>query len=94
LEVRKIPKRTITVIEPTGAFLVDKKRHDQKRVAAYCRVSTGDEEQLTSFKNQKKVYTEMIASNPDWELVDIYAEIKTPKLIQFNDFREWVTRGG
>ena len=74
MEVRKIPKRTITVIEPTGAFLVDKKKYDQKRVAAYCRVSTGDEEQLTSFKNQKKIYTKMIASNPDWELVDIYAD--------------------
>ena len=74
MEVRKIPKKTITVIEPARALIVDKKKYAQKRVAAYCRVSTGDEEQLTSFKNQKKVYTEMIASNPDWEFVDIYAD--------------------
>lgn len=53
---------------------MDKERHRQKRVAAYCRVSTDSEEQLTSYTNQKRVYTEMIASNPDWELVGIYAD--------------------
>ena len=73
MEVRKIPKKTISVIQP-AVPLVDKKKHHQKRVAAYCRVSTGDEEQLTSFTRQKKTYTDMIASNPDWELVDIYAD--------------------
>ncbi len=74
MEVRKIPKRTITVIEPTASLLVDKQKYRQKRVAAYCRVSTDDEEQRTSFVNQKKTYTEMIASNPEWEFVDIYAD--------------------
>lgn len=74
MEVRKITKKTVTVIEPKRSFLVDKERHRQKRVAAYCRVSTDSEEQLTSYTNQKRVYTEMIASNPDWELVGIYAD--------------------
>ena len=32
------------------------------------------EEQLTSYTTQKKVYTEMIASRPDWELAGIYAD--------------------
>ena len=44
------------------------------RVAAYCRVSTDSEEQLTSYNTQKKVYTGMIARNPEWELVGIYAD--------------------
>ena len=75
MSVQKIPKRTITLIEPKKTFLVDKEKHHQKRVAAYCRVSTDDEEQLTSYTNQKKVYTEMIAANKDWEFAGLYADI-------------------
>ena len=44
------------------------------RVAAYCRVSTGDEEQQTSYTKQKEHYTNYINKNSDWELVDIYAD--------------------
>lgn len=62
MAVTKIPKKTITLIEPKKPFIVDKAQHRQKRVAAYCRVSTDSEEQLTSYTNQMKVYTEMIAS--------------------------------
>lgn len=74
MEVRKIPKRTVTLIEPTWSLLVDKEKYHQKRVAAYCRVSTDSEEQLTSYTNQKKVYTEMIAANKDWEFAGIFAD--------------------
>ena len=74
MEVRKIAKKSVTVIEPKRSMLVDKERHRQKRVAAYCRVSTDSEEQLTSYTNQKRVYTEMIASKPEWEFVGIYAD--------------------
>ena len=44
------------------------------RVAAYCRVSTDDEEQLTSYQNQIEYYTEKINANPDWEMVGVYAD--------------------
>lgn len=44
------------------------------RVAAYCRVSTDNEEQRTSFENQVKAYTDMIESRPDWKLAGIYAD--------------------
>lgn len=44
------------------------------RVAAYCRVSTDDEEQQTSYAKQKEHYTSFINQNPDWELVNIYAD--------------------
>lgn len=70
----KIAKKTISLISPPKALTVDKAKHHQKRVAAYCRVSTDSEEQLTSYTMQKKVYTEMIASRPDWELAGIYAD--------------------
>ena len=73
MEVRKIAK-TVTVIEPKVALIVDKAKYQQLRMAAYCRVSTDSKEQLTSYETQKKVYTEMIASRKDWTLVDIYAD--------------------
>ena len=74
MEITKIPKKTVTLITPKNVSLVDKDRYQQKRVAAYCRVSTDSEEQLTSYKTQKKVYTEMIQANKDWTMVDIYAD--------------------
>lgn len=44
------------------------------RVAAYCRVSTDDDAQSSSYELQLQHYREMINKNPDWELVDIYAD--------------------
>ena len=44
------------------------------RVAAYCRVSTDGDEQLNSFASQKAYYKEKIESNPEWTLVDLYAD--------------------
>ena len=66
MEVTKVPKKIVTVIEPKRSMTVDKEKYRQKKVAAYCRVSTDSEEQLVSYANQKKVYTEMIASRKDW----------------------------
>lgn len=74
MEVKKIPKKTVTVIQPQKSLIVDKEKYRQKRVAAYCRVSTGSDEQLTSYTNQKKVYTEMIAQNKDWCFAGLYAD--------------------
>ena len=44
------------------------------RVAAYCRVSTEEEEQQGSFEIQKLYYTEKINSIPEWEVAGIYAD--------------------
>ncbi len=74
MEVRKIPKKVVTVIEPKRSIIVDKEKYRQKRVAAYCRVSTDSDEQLNSYKTQKAVYTDMISARTDWCLVDIYAD--------------------
>lgn len=43
-------------------------------MAAYCRVSTDSEEQLTSYQNQMRVYTEMIAANKEWEFAGLCAD--------------------
>ena len=50
------------------------KEHPKLRVAAYCRVSTESEEQTGSFETQVSHYTNYINKNPDWRLVDIYAD--------------------
>lgn len=74
MAVTKIPKKTVTLIEPKKSFVVDKEKYRQKRVAAYCRVSTDSEEQYTSYTNQMKVYTEMINANKEWEFAGLYAD--------------------
>lgn len=66
--VRTIPA-TIQRFSPQRAAL-----HAKKRVAAYARVSTDEEEQLTSCEAQVDYYTRYIQSNPDWELVEVYAD--------------------
>ena len=65
--VRIIPAKRDTDTPQPG-----KKKH--QRVAAYCRVSTDSEEQITSYEAQKAYYTQKIEENPDWELAGIFAD--------------------
>lgn len=46
----------------------------QLRAAAYCRVSTDQEEQLTSYEAQVAYYTDKIMSNHEWTLAGIFAD--------------------
>lgn len=60
----------------------------RKRVAAYVRVSTDDDEQIQSFNSQKQYYQEKISKNKEWVMVGIYADeaitgTKTDKRDQF-----------
>lgn len=45
-----------------------------KRVCAYCRVSTDDPKQTSSYELQKNHYEDIIKENPGWELVGIFAD--------------------
>ena len=45
-----------------------------KRVAAYCRVSTEEDNQQNSYATQVSYYTELINSHPDWEMAGIFAD--------------------
>lgn len=47
---------------------------DIKRVCAYCRVSTGTDEQKKSFDAQVQYYTQKIAQNPNWTMTKIYTD--------------------
>ena len=44
------------------------------RVAAYARVSTNNEEQLTSYEAQVDYYTRYIQSKEEWEFVAVYTD--------------------
>lgn len=51
------------------------------RMAAYCRVSTEKEEQLSSLENQRDFF-EQYAKKSDDTLVKIYADMYNQRLIQ------------
>ena len=59
---------------PANPFLQNQNRGKRLRVAAYCRVSTEQEEQESSFENQVAYYTNLIQSNPEWECAGIFAD--------------------
>jgi DNA invertase Pin-like site-specific DNA recombinase len=83
--------RNITVIpaRPNRTSLAENLQPKKKRVAAYCRISTDQEEQLSSYEAQVNYYTTYIEKQPDYECAGIYADegisgTSTKKRDQFN----------
>ena len=69
-----MPDREIIKI-PANRTLADLRRKKRKlRVAAYCRVSTEEEEQQSSFEIQVAYYTNLITNHEGWELTGIFAD--------------------
>lgn len=62
------------------------------RVCAYCRVSTDNDEQLSSFELQQEHYRQLIGTHPTWELKHIYADegISGTSLKRRDDFNEMI----
>ena len=67
------PERKIIVI-PAAPQAAVQETQRSLRVAAYCRVSTEEEEQQSSYEAQCSYYTEKIMTTPGWTMVDIYAD--------------------
>lgn len=67
-------ERRIIVIQPNMKASKNTASRTKLRVAAYCRVSTEEEEQQGSFEIQKEFYTAKINSTPEWQLAGIYAD--------------------
>ena len=67
-------KKVITIPATITEEKQRKKNYKQLRVAAYCRVSTMQEEQLNSYEVQKRHYEEKINAEPGWTLVGIFAD--------------------
>ena len=83
--------RSVTVIPARSRVEVRKEVQavQRLRVAAYCRVSTDQEDQLHSFTAQVDYYTRYISEHENYELVDIYADegisgTNTKKRREFN----------
>lgn len=51
-----------------------RKRIERLRVAAYCRVSTDDEDQIKSYNSMVTYYTDLIQNNKEWVFVGVYAD--------------------
>ena len=68
-------EKTVRVI-PATLDLQEELHHARRRlrVAAYCRVSTQQEDQLNSYEVQCRAYTDKINAEAAWELVGIYAD--------------------
>ena len=68
--------QNITVIPPKKKIGTQKAESPTRktRVAAYCRVSTEFEEQESSYETQVVHYTSYISNNPEWEMVEVYAD--------------------
>lgn len=68
-------KKVVRVIAPTITPQQQaQEQYRQKRVVAYCRVSTKQEEQLNSYETQMAYYTEKINAEPDWCFAGIFAD--------------------
>ena len=78
---RKTPRK-VTVTPPDPKYTEQDIRKQHLRVAPYCRVSTGNEEQLTSFTAQMEYYTQRIAETEGWTMARMYAD--GPVIITLN----------
>lgn len=69
-------KKTIRKIESTASLfpLAPTAQTRKRRVAAYARVSTDSDEQLSSYEAQVDFYTRHIQSKPEWEFVAVYTD--------------------
>ena len=68
------PSNMRIVMIPAKAPEEIKKATKCLKVAAYCRVSTDDKEQKTSYEAQIQYYTNKINKNPDWQMAGIFAD--------------------
>lgn len=69
LNTQSIAAPTVSVIPATKRSVQNGgqlKEQKEVRVAAYCRVSTGDESQKTSYTEQNKFYTDLIDRTEGW----------------------------
>ncbi len=74
MEIEANSEKKIIIIPATIGHIGDTTPNRQLRVASYSRVSTDQEDQLTSFHAQKAYYNELILKNPKWRLVGNYAD--------------------
>ena len=67
------PQREVQII-PAKRDIETDQEQKKLRVCAYCRVSTDEDTQASSYELQVQNYTKMIQENPEWEFAGIYAD--------------------
>ena len=67
------PQKEVQII-PAKKDLPSDDEKKKLRVCAYCRVSTEEENQASSYELQVQNYTKMIQENPEWEFAGIFAD--------------------
>ncbi len=84
----------VEVIKANSSFTENAKvrKTDRLRVAAYCRVSTDDEDQIKSYNSMVKYYTDMIQNNKQWIFAGVYADkaITGTKVDKREDFQRLI----
>ena len=66
-------QRIVTII-PAKPMAEQEAMKRKLQVAAYCRVSTEEEEQQSSYEAQCSYYTDKIMTNPEWVMAGIFAD--------------------
>lgn len=79
----------VTIIPAKVQTTESRDKYHQLRVAAYCRVSTEQEEQQNSYQVQISYYTDLINKKKEWTLAGIFADegisgTQTKKRTEFN----------
>ena len=67
------PQREVQIIPAKKDLITDGEKR-KLRVCAYCRVSTDEESQASSYELQVQNYTKMIRENPEWEFAGVFAD--------------------
>ena len=67
------PQKEVQII-PAKKDLATDAEKKKLRVCAYCRVSTEEDNQASSYELQVQNYTKMIQENPEWEFAGIFAD--------------------
>ena len=82
----------ILIIPQNPIFAADRRETRKLRVCAYCRVSTPDEAQTSSFEIQRNYYEEYIPKQENWIYSGIYADegISGTNLKKRDDFNRMI----
>ena len=93
-ETQKGGRMEVEVIKANTPFdeTAKVRKIDRLRVAAYCRVSTDDEDQIKSYNSMVKYYTELIKNNNQWIFAGVYADkaITGTKVDKREDFQRLI----
>ena len=86
------------IVIPAAPKNTEPTEQRQLRVAAYCRVSTKEEDQLNSYEAQKNYYTDKIMENKSWTMADIFADegitgTSAKKRADFMRMMKWCKQG-